>query len=421
LARLPPQAGIELLGENFDNGPDAFIDAAAVMEALDLIITSDTSIAHLAGALARPTWVGLKHVPDWRWMLDRDDSPWYPTMRLFRQKTAGDWRSTFSTIEKELHSLLGGADSKPAQGPLKRRVNPAAKPEAIEEKQSSEYQHTERNVSQAEQPTETNSEDRKPLLDSANLRIKRCKYGLMMFHTNDAYIGRSLDTYGEFSEGEMKLFNQILRPGMTVVDAGANIGAHTIYFAKAVGPEGQVFAFEPQRVLYQMLCGNVALNSYSNVVAVNVGLGRELGAAFIPKIDYAKGGNFGGISLGTTKDGEKVPVMTLDSYGLNSCHLIKIDVEGMEQAVLEGAKTLLQQHKPLLYVENDRAEKSKDLIQWLHANGYRLYSHRPRMFNPNNHFAEAKNVFGMIVSANMFCVPRSKSVDVIDSLVEIPS
>ncbi len=75
---------------------------AAVMQNLDLIISSDTSIAHLSGALARPTWVALKMVPDWRWMLDREDSPWYPTMRLFRQDRRGDWPGVFERMRIEL-------------------------------------------------------------------------------------------------------------------------------------------------------------------------------------------------------------------------------------------------------------------------------------------------------------------------------
>jgi Tfp pilus assembly protein PilF len=106
LENLPAGTKVETLGD-FDDGPDAFIDTAAVMDCLDLIITSDTSIAHLAGALGRPTWVALKHVPDWRWLLDRDDSPWYPTMRLFRQATDGDWTSVFAKMEQELRVLLG--------------------------------------------------------------------------------------------------------------------------------------------------------------------------------------------------------------------------------------------------------------------------------------------------------------------------
>jgi hypothetical protein len=80
------------------------------MEQLDLIITTDTSITHLAGALARPTWVALKFVPDWRWLLGRGDTPWYPTMRLFRQKTPGDWRTVFQEMTAELGQVLGGTN-----------------------------------------------------------------------------------------------------------------------------------------------------------------------------------------------------------------------------------------------------------------------------------------------------------------------
>jgi ADP-heptose:LPS heptosyltransferase len=97
------------LGDGSDNGPDAFIDTAAVMSHLDLIITSDTSIAHVAGALGRPTWVALKYVPDWRWLLDRDDTPWYPTMRLFRQQIRDDCSTGFREMAVELDTILSKA------------------------------------------------------------------------------------------------------------------------------------------------------------------------------------------------------------------------------------------------------------------------------------------------------------------------
>ena len=89
---------VETLGQDFDCGPDAFLDTAAVMTCCDLVITSDTAVAHLAGALGVTTWVALKHVPDWRWLLDRDDSPWYPTLRLFRQQSDGDWDGVFGSM-----------------------------------------------------------------------------------------------------------------------------------------------------------------------------------------------------------------------------------------------------------------------------------------------------------------------------------
>ena len=106
LDSLPPGMRIETLGEGFDSGMDAFLDTAAVMQIMDLIVTCDTSVAHLAGALGRPTWIALKYSPDWRWMLDRSDSPWYPSVRLFRQKRSGDWQSVFEAMFEEISRVI---------------------------------------------------------------------------------------------------------------------------------------------------------------------------------------------------------------------------------------------------------------------------------------------------------------------------
>ena len=109
LAALTAGTAVKELGDEFDSGADAFLDAAAVMESLDLIISSDTSIAHLAGALGRPTWLVLKHVPEWRWLMNREDSPWYPTMRLFRQSRRGDWQGVFAAVHGALVQRTGSA------------------------------------------------------------------------------------------------------------------------------------------------------------------------------------------------------------------------------------------------------------------------------------------------------------------------
>jgi tetratricopeptide (TPR) repeat protein len=109
LAGMSKDVAIESLGDAFDSGPDAFIDTAAVMINLNLVITADTSIAHLAGALGRPTWVALKQVPDWRWLLDREDCPWYPTVRLFRQARRDDWASVFARINQQIKSLFNAS------------------------------------------------------------------------------------------------------------------------------------------------------------------------------------------------------------------------------------------------------------------------------------------------------------------------
>jgi tetratricopeptide (TPR) repeat protein len=93
-------------GEEVDTSHGAFVDTAAIMTNLDLVITSDTALPHLAGALGIPVWLALPFVPEWRWLLDRSDSPWYSTMQLFRQNRAGDWARVFEEIRTALIAIV---------------------------------------------------------------------------------------------------------------------------------------------------------------------------------------------------------------------------------------------------------------------------------------------------------------------------
>jgi FkbM family methyltransferase len=237
------------------------------------------------------------------------------------------------------------------------------------------------------------------------LAVGQCRYGPMMYLRRDAYVGRSFHEYGEFSEGEVEIFRSALRPGDIALDIGANLGAHTIPLAQIVGPTGFVFAFEPQRILFNILCGNVALNELTNVKAFPLALARAPGQINLVPLDYRGANNFGGISLGGEK-GEAVPVASLDQMGLPKLRFIKLDVEGMELEVLLGAKALLARDRPLLYVENDRLEKSEPLVAQLLADGYRLWWHVPPLFNPANFRKNPENVFGGVRSFNMLCLPR---------------
>ncbi len=92
------------LGGRFD--PESFADVAAVMQSLALVITVDSALAHVAGALGTPVWVALPFSPDWRWLLEREDNPWYPTMRLFRQSQAGRWPEVFERMAEELRKRV---------------------------------------------------------------------------------------------------------------------------------------------------------------------------------------------------------------------------------------------------------------------------------------------------------------------------
>lgn len=237
--------------------------------------------------------------------------------------------------------------------------------------------------------------------------LRACRYGQMLYNVHDIYIGRSLDLYGEYSEGEVQLFRQMAKSGETVVEVGANIGTHTVFFARHVGPSGHVLAFEPQRVVFQTLCANVALNSLTNVQCYQQAVGESPGTLLVPPVDYAQDNNFGGLELGFWTAGEPVPVVTLDSLDITQLHLLKIDVEGMEHAVITGAAETLQRCRPILYVENDRDDRSVDLIRLLDSLHYNLYWHTPPLFNPGNFAGNSTNVFGQIVSKNMVGVHKA--------------
>ncbi len=233
------------------------------------------------------------------------------------------------------------------------------------------------------------------------LRLKRCRYGPMLFLDTDEYIGRSLDLYGEFSQGELDLLEPLIFPGAVVLDVGAHVGAHTLGFARKTGPAGLVLAFEPQRMLYQILCANLALGALRNVDAHHAAVGRRVGAIRVPVLDTAQPGNFGGLSLAGCPPGEEVPLLRIDDLDLPRLDLMKVDVEGMEREVVAGAESAIRRHSPVIYIENDRAESFAALIESLLALDYRLYWHLPPLFNPANWFRNPENVFGGIVSANM--------------------
>ena len=106
LKTLPPGTPLTVFDETFDVDNGSFMDSAAVIKNLDLMITVDTSVGHFAAGLGILTWVLVPNPPDWRWMLDRPDTPWYPNMKLFRQPKPGDWQSVIDTIAAELITLL---------------------------------------------------------------------------------------------------------------------------------------------------------------------------------------------------------------------------------------------------------------------------------------------------------------------------
>jgi FkbM family methyltransferase len=244
------------------------------------------------------------------------------------------------------------------------------------------------------------------LVENRHIAVKRCKHGLFMYNRNDSYIGRSLDLYGEWCDFEIQLLGQFLAPGATVIDVGANIGTHTVAFANLVGAAGAVHAFEPQRLLFQMLCGNVALNGLENVFCHARALGDTPGEIAIarlpPPTTYF---NFGAVPLGLKgAPTEPATVSRLDELNLTTCRVIKIDAEAMEAQVLRGARKTIQACQPILYVENDRPGASKSLDPLLKEFGYQAYWSIFPYFDRRNFYGNSENIWpNHAPAANLLC------------------
>lgn len=231
-----------------------------------------------------------------------------------------------------------------------------------------------------------------------NIQIIDARYGKMMVHKLDHYVGRSFIEYGEFSEGEAEVFNQMITKDHVVLDIGANIGAHTILFGKLAQ---KVYAFEPQKDIFHILCGNVALNELHNVTCLNFACG-DGGTVNYQDIDMGHPNNMGAGSLIDMTGGSLIPTVPIQI----PCHFMKIDVEGMELQVLYGAADMIRDCRPIIYLENDRPDNSKALIEFINSLGYTCFWHTPALFNPNNYFKNANNIFPNVGSINMICVPQ---------------
>jgi FkbM family methyltransferase len=245
-----------------------------------------------------------------------------------------------------------------------------------------------------------------PAIGGADVEWRMTRHGPLLYFSHDAYIGASLRAYGEFSELEFDMLRQLLGPGDTVVEVGANIGALTIPIARRVGPGGPVYAIEAQRRVFQVLCANVVLGGLPNVHTL-LGAGTSQAAYLhVPAVDYSVPNNFGGIALGARPGaGESAQPIAIDDLDLAVCKLIKVDVEGMELDVLASGARTIGRCRPILYTENDRRRDSPALIQYIVSLGYRLWWHTPALFNPQNYAGNPANLFEHMVSLNMICVP----------------
>lgn len=215
--------------------------------------------------------------------------------------------------------------------------------------------------------------------DHGSMIINRFDY--RMVSENHGYgVGFQILEDGSYNQNEIDLTLSLLElrrkyfgDGVVAVDCGANIGVHTIEWAKKMGSWGSVIAIEAQERIFYALAGNIAINNCFNAVAVFAAVAAKRGVMRIPCIDYLKPASFGSLELKQRVDGEfigqpidysdqktvQVPSLSIDSLELKRLDLIKIDVEGMEFDVLDGAEDSLREHRPILFVEALKVDPDK--------------------------------------------------------------
>ena len=213
------------------------------------------------------------------------------------------------------------------------------------------------------------------------------RFGPMLLNSNDLYVSAGIRENGAWSPEETDLLGQLIAPGQTVLDVGANMGSHTLAFCNFVGPTGRVHAFEPQRIMFQAMVATVAMNSWTNAHCHMKLVGAEKGGMRLPGVSYETPSNFGMMTLAPDREraqtltyldeeaGEEVEMITLDSLKLPACHLIKIDVEGMEIDVLHGAIETIKAHRPLIYMECQNDERGRSSLNLLKSLDYDTWWH----------------------------------------------
>lgn len=272
---------------------------------------------------------------------------------------------------------------------------------------------------------------RPPLLKRRHVAISDCRRGLFIYNHMDEFVGTSLALYGEWCDFELLVLSRFIAPGDIVIDIGANVGTHTVAFAEMVGPSGRVFAFEPQRSVFYLLAGNVALNGLTNVFCHQMAVGNEIGTITVPlapapHVRY----NYGGVRLRDKGERvvlmhgvecpdsitlETVPITKVDAIETPSCRAIKIDVEGMEIDVLRGAMETIERCRPVLYLECGDKKSATQIGALLeHINYVAWWSIYPH-YDPENFFGHPIDVWPAVVpAANLLCAPRDMAVDMSD-------
>ncbi len=196
---------------------------------------------------------------------------------------------------------------------------------------------------------------------NATTKIIYGDWGDFLVLAHDKVIPRAIAKEGSWAPKDIEIFRQHVQPGSAVIDVGANFGHHTIVFSRLVGANGKVLAIEAQRVMWQLVIANAAINACDNIIALHTAAGREAGTVNLFPVSYDGDFNFGSLGIDVRNDassteGEAVTVDTLDrisekTLGDRRIDFVKIDVQAYELFVLQGLERIISEHRPTIFVE----------------------------------------------------------------------
>jgi FkbM family methyltransferase len=239
--------------------------------------------------------------------------------------------------------------------------------------------------------------------------IVETRYGKLKIIDTDNIISSSLRRYGEWAQHEINLLENFIQPGSVVVDAGAFIGTHARAFSSIVGPSGKVMAFEPRPATAAVLLENAKLAPTNNIDIRACALGVAEGRVTVAVLPLDENGNFGALTLDAVRNEEvareAITITPLDAYQLDRLHFLKIDVEGMELAVLNGALETIQRCRPVVFAECNSLEASVPIIKWCEEKSYQIYGVLSPAYNQHNFVGNTENIFGEGQETGLLLIP----------------
>ncbi|AHJ62997.1 putative cytosolic protein [Granulibacter bethesdensis] len=249
----------------------------------------------------------------------------------------------------------------------------------------------------------------RPIHRSIAFILTSTDHGTMILNRNDHHIISPETIYGvghdilrdsSFNSYEVELLLNLLTlrrhyfgDGVFAIDGGANIGVHTVEWARYMTGWGRVLSFEAQEVVYYALAGNIVINNCLNARAKLAAIGENVGELTIPQPDYFSAGSFGSLEIKERPDGEfigqpisyapsdgvSIPMLSIDSLELDRVDFIKLDIEGMEIEALRGAQETIEKSRPILFLEMAKSD-SAEIYKFLNDNNYNYFEDKINLF-----------------------------------------